>query len=259
VVAAPATSLRRGLAIIEALAERAGDGEVTLGVVRIAELVGREKSQVSRTLTTLAEHGFVERDPVTRGYRLGWRLFALAARAGEPRLLALAHPALRDLVAALGETAHLTVLDGLQVLTLLSESPPSAIRATGWTGRTTLVSCTSSGRALLFDHDRPALEALLAGAELAAPGPNAPRTVAELWDRIQAARERGYAIAEEETEPGLVAAAAPVRDFRGGIVAAINVSGPNFRLGERLEEAGRLVAGAAGEVAAQLGYVPGAE
>jgi IclR family KDG regulon transcriptional repressor len=256
VVAAPATSLRRGLAIIEALAERAGAGEVTLGVVRIAELVGREKSQVSRTLTTLAEHGFVERDPVTRGYRLGWRLFALAARAGEPRLLALAHPVLRDLVEAIGETAHLTVLDGTQVLTLLSESPSSAIRASGWTGRTTPVSCTSSGRALLFDHDLPALEARLAGAELPAPGPNAPRTVPELWDRVQRARERGFAVAEAETESGLVAAAAPVRDFRGIIVAAINVSGPDFRLGARLEEAGLAVAAATGEVSAALGHVP---
>ena len=44
-----------------------------------------------------------------------------------------------------------------------------------------------------------------------------------------------------EFEPGLVGAAAPVRDFRGRIVAAINVSGPKFRLGDRLEPAGEEV------------------
>ena len=233
-----ATGLRRGLAIVEVLAEHAATDGAPLGVVRIAELVGREKSQVSRTLRTLAETGFVERDPVTRGYRIGWRLFALAARAGEPRLLALAQPVMRGLVAELGETAHLSVLDGAEVLTLLSEAPPSAIRATGYSGRVVAVSSTSAGRALLFDHDRAEFDALLAVTGLARSGPNAPRTAADLWRRLERARELGYAVAEEESEVDLVAVAAPVRDFRGGVVAALNVSGPQFRLGARLDRAG---------------------
>src|SRR5680860_1175532 len=55
-----------------------------LGVVRLAQLTGGDKGQVSRLLTTLAEQGLVERDADTRSYRLGWQLFALAARAGSP-------------------------------------------------------------------------------------------------------------------------------------------------------------------------------
>ena len=248
-----ATGLRRGLAIVEVLAEHAAADGGPLGVVRIAELVGREKSQVSRTLRTLAETGFVERDPVTRGYRIGWRLFALAARAGEPRLLALAQPVMRGLVAELGETAHLSVLDGAEVLTLLSEAPPSAIRATGYSGRVVAVSSTSAGRALLFDHDRAEFDALLAVTGLARSGPNAPRSAADLWRRLERARELGYAVAEEESEVDLVAVAAPVRDFRGGVVAALNVSGPQFRLGARLERAGAAVAAAADGLSAALG------
>ena len=248
-----ATGLRRGLAIVEVLAEHAAADGGPLGVVRIAELVGREKSQVSRTLRTLAETGFVERDPVTRGYRIGWRLFALAARAGEPRLLALAQPVMRGLVAELGETAHLSVLDGAEVLTLLSEAPPSAIRATGYSGRVVAVSSTSAGRALLFDHDRAEFDALLAVTGLARSGPNAPRSAADLWRRLERARELGHAVAEEESEVDLVAVAAPVRDFRGGVVAALNVSGPQFRLGARLERAGAAVAAAADGLSAALG------
>jgi IclR family KDG regulon transcriptional repressor len=248
-----ATGLRRGLAIVEVLAEQAAQDGAPLGVVRIAELVGREKSQVSRTLRTLAETGFVERDPATRGYRIGWRLFALAARAGQPRLLTLAQPVMRGLVAELGETAHLSVLDGAEVLTLLSEAPPSAIRATGYSGRVVAVSSTSAGRALLFDHDRAEFDALLAATGLARSGPNAPRSSAELWRRLERARAVGYAVAVEESEVDLVAVAAPVRDFRGGVVAALNVSGPQFRLGARLERAGTAVAGAAAGLSAALG------
>ena len=248
-----ATGLRRGLAIVEVLAEHAAAGGEPLGVVRIAELVGREKTQVSRTLRTLAETGFVERDPATRGFRIGWRVFALAARAGEPRLLALAQPVLRGLVADLGETAHLSVLDGGEVLTLLSEAPVSAIRATGHSGRVVAVSCTSSGRALLFDHDRAELDKLLAVTGLVRPGPNAPRSAAELWRRLERARALGYAAVEDEAEAGLVAVAAPVRDFGRRVVAAVNVSGPRFRLGARLERAGAAVAAGADELSAALG------
>lgn len=251
VVAEGATSLRRGIAILEVLAA----GEEPLGVVRIAELIGREKSQVSRTLATLAEHGYVERDPATRGYRLGQHLFGLAARATPARLLEFAPPLLRGLVDSLRETAHLSVLDGARVLTLASEAPPSAIRASGWSGRELDAACTSAGRALLLDHDRARLDALFVGGTLPAAGPNAPRTVAELWRRLETARrEGGRALADEESEAGLVAAAAPVRDFRGAIVAAVNVSGPKFRLGARLDEAGGAVAGAAAELSRRLGY-----
>jgi IclR family KDG regulon transcriptional repressor len=250
VVAEGATSLRRGLAILEVLAAE----EEPLGVVRIAELIDREKSQVSRTLATLAEHGYVERDPGSRGYRLGQHLFGLAARAAPAHLLELAPPLLRALVEEFGETAHLSMLDGARVLTLVSESPVSAIRASGWSGRELDVACTSAGRALLFDHDRARLDALFAGAALPGAGPNAPRTVAELWRRLEAARRDGRALADEESEAGLVAAAAPVRDFRGAIVAAVNVSGPKFRLGPRLAEAGAAVVATAAELGRGLGY-----
>ncbi len=225
-----------------------------LGVVRIAELIGREKSQVSRALRTLAESGLVDRDPSTLHYRLGWRFFALAARAGEQRLLSVAPPLLERLMNDLGETTHLSVLQGTEVLTVLSNSPPHAVTAVGWSGRTVPVYCTSSGRALLFDHDHDALSEFLSGIEFRKLGPNTVRGVEQLYERVVAARAEGYALVDEEFEFGLVGAAAPVRDFRGQIVAALNVSAPKFRLGERLEAAGKEVKRAADELSALLGW-----
>ena len=75
------TNLRRELAILTVLGGEDAIEDGGLGVVRIADLIGREKSQVSRTLKTLAESGFVDRDAATLQYRLGWRFFALAAGA----------------------------------------------------------------------------------------------------------------------------------------------------------------------------------
>src|SRR5438093_10118428 len=104
-------ALERGLEVLCALAEEpaARDG---LGVVALTERVGGDKSQLSRTLRTLEEHGFVERNTDTLAYRLGWRLFAVASRVGESRLLSEAPPMLRALVRELGESVHLSVRQG---------------------------------------------------------------------------------------------------------------------------------------------------
>jgi len=224
------TSLRRGLQILLALGSDAALAEGGLGVSQVAALTGHEKSQVSRTLATLTEYGLVERSPTARGYRLGWECFTLAARAGEPRLIDDARIALAQLVDEVGEAA-----------------------ARGWVGRRIPAYCTSSGRALLFDHDQAALLALFGPEQFAPCGPNAPADVAELERRIGRARQAGYGVADEESEPGLVAVAAPIRDFTGRIVAAINVSGPKFRLGTRLHPTGELVRAAAEQLSDALG------
>jgi IclR family transcriptional regulator, KDG regulon repressor len=245
------TSLRRGLLALEVLAS--DDAQDTgLGVVDVARRLGVDKSQASRTLRALADHGLAERDGASRAYRLGPRLFAYAALVSERRLLRIAPPVLRALVDAIGERAHLSVLDGPTVITLASCSPPHAVQAAGWAGRMVPAYCSAAGRALLLDHDPAALRARFKGVALASHGPNTVASLEELVDRMEQATRLGYAVAEEELEPGLVAVAAPVRRFDGAIVSALNVSGPSFRFGPRLHEAGTEVARAAEQLSLVL-------
>lgn len=226
-----------------------------LGVVRVAEIIGENKSQASRMLKTLSESGLVERDPDTRGYRLGWQFFALAARAGDHRLLEAATPLLSRLVRQVEERVNLSVLQGTEVLTVWSESPAHAVQTAGWVGRTVPAYCTSAGRALLFDHSPGELSDLFASTPLRPLGPNTPATVEALGQRIHADRARGYSAVIEEFEPGLVAVAAPVRDFRGRICAAVNVSGPKFRFdgSNPLEAVGCAISEVADELSQLLG------
>lgn len=249
------SSLRRALALLDALASDDAVAHGGWGVNRLAAHEGRDQSQVSRTLRVFADSGFVERDPETMAYRIGWHVFALAARAADQRLVAAGGPILRRLVEKdLGERIHLSVLQGSEVLTVLTQSPPHAVQTVAWAGRMVSAHNTSSGRALLIDSERAEIERLFAGTEFGGGGPNAPRDVAELYERILTARATGYAIVDEEFEPGLVAAAAPVRDFRGGVIAALNVSAPKFRLWSRLPLAGQAIKSAADELSAQLGW-----
>jgi IclR family transcriptional regulator, KDG regulon repressor len=251
-----ATSVRRAFDLLFALGTDEATAAGGLGVVRLAELVGSEKTRVSRTLRTLDEYRLVERDASTQAYRLGSALFSLAALYGPRRLRASAPPFLRRLVVEQDERAHLSVLDGALVLTILSEAPTHALQAAGWVGRSVDAHSTASGRALLLDHDLDAL-ARRFPEPFPPAGPNAPRDVAELSARLGVDRDRGYAVAVDESEVGLVAVAAPLRDFTGTIVAAVNVSGPGFRLADRLESCGSSVRATAVDLSAQLGHRPG--
>ncbi|TMR32186.1 hypothetical protein ETD96_30295, partial [Actinomadura geliboluensis] len=76
---APSNGLRRDLEILDLLAQ-AGHATRGLGVSRIARLLNREKSQVSRALKAMEAEALVDRDPDSLEFRLGWRLYALAAR-----------------------------------------------------------------------------------------------------------------------------------------------------------------------------------
>ncbi|GAA3812997.1 IclR family transcriptional regulator [Sphaerisporangium flaviroseum] len=250
---APSAGLRRDLEILELLAN--ADPQGGLGVSRIAEILGREKSQMSRALKALEAEGMAERDGETLEYRLGWRLYALAARGGETRLVQIATPYLRRMVGALNETTHLCVLRGSAVLTLRSVSPSHAFRGLGWEGVTVPAPMTSAGRVLVSDWEPQALRSLLAEAGTLPAGPRA-RAADDLLAEIAGIRRRGYAAVNEEFEEGLVGVSAPVRDFRGAIVAAINVSAPKGRLGSRLDDAGRLTLTVAQELSAELGFHP---
>ncbi|MEP6638320.1 MAG: IclR family transcriptional regulator [Chloroflexota bacterium] len=255
----PSSSLRRALDLLDALASDGALAQGGWGVNRLAAQLGRDKSQVSRTLRVLADAGYIERDAESMRYRVGWQVFALAARAGDQRLLAAAAPILRRLAEQdLGERTHLTVLRGTDVLTVLTQASHHSVQSIAWAGRLVPAFDTSSGRSLLIDLDQDELARVFADVRFVGGGPNAPCDVAELHERILVARRAGFALVDEEFEAGLVAASAPVRGIRGEVVAALNVSGPKFRLGRGLPAAGRVVKAAADALSAELGWRPAA-
>lgn len=232
--------LQRDLEILDTLAAEDSRRHGGLGVVAIATRLGRENSQVSRALSALAEAGMVERDPATAAYRLGWRLYSYAARTTESRLVHVAVPSLRRLVAGLGETAHLCVLREARVLTLWTEAPAHGFRAHGWEGVPVEVPWTSAGRVLVSDWEPGVLRRWFPSADQ------------KLTTALGEVRRAGYALVRDEFQPGVVGCSAPVRGGGGRIVAALNVSAPAERLDRRLNEAGRLTVQAAGEVSRAL-------
>ena len=238
------TAAAKMLALFEALSQSDAVAHEGLTVAELARSLGREKSIVSRQLKPLVELGLVERHGDGR-HVLGWRLFAVSARAGDQRLLLLAPPVMRRLMQLVRERVHLSIRRGADVFTILSESPHRMIEAVGWVGRTAPIPCTSAGRALLFDHSDDEIRQLLEGSFEVGPGPAAPESVEDLITRVGKARQLGFALVVDEFDDDLSAVAAPVRDVHGRIVAALNISAPSFRLEPHLGTAGRHVSQAA--------------
>ena len=279
-----ASGLRRDLDLLEALTS--SEARNGLGVTRLAELTGRDKGQVSRTLATLDEAGFVERDAETLVYTLGSRIFSLAAQTAEARLVKMSAPYLRRVVAATHETTHLCALRGGSVLTLASEISEHAFRGLGWEGVRTSAWRTSSGRALMSDWNdeelgrwyhahiadevertghlasatdfaaEPVDQATSVPLMQAPPPPPEKLRVTDLRSfltEIHLVQQQGFATVDEEFEAGVVGVSAPVTDFRGKVVAAINISAPKSRLGTNLQRAGAYAAHVAAELSRALG------
>lgn len=242
--------LRRDMEILDALASA---GSEALGVTQVATLVGREKSQVSRALAALSQEGLVERDLETLGYRVGWRVYALAARTFESRLVSVSTPYLRAVVSKVQETTVLCVLRGHDVLTVASEAPSHAFRGIGWEGVTVPAAATSAGRVLMSEWEEGAIREWFTPEVIEGAGAKPKvHTADQLLEELASIRQHGYAIVDEEFEHGVVGCSAPVRDFNGRIAAAINITAPKGRLGDRLDMAGRFVAGAAQQLTQQL-------
>ncbi len=271
-----AAGLRRDLEVLEVLGSDLGIKESGLGVSRVAELTSRDKGQISRTLSTLADAGFVERDRLSGKYRLGYQLYALAARTQESRLVIESERFLRSVVNRLHETAHLCVLRGGNVLTLKSELSSSAFRGLGWEGVSVAALRTSSGRALISDwsetevrewYAEHAADSLVVYPQVGLP-PSIPESfvtnsavanhstinsVDDLLAELDRIRARGYAMVDEEFELGLVGASAPIRDSSNRVIGVINVSAPKQRIGPHLNQVGAIVAEISGEFSQELG------
>jgi len=243
-------SVRRALRALELISE----GEC--GVTELGRKLGVHKATASRLVATLAERGFVERDPVTEKYRLGFGLISLAGAAmGGNDLVRTARPIVEDLADRTRETVNLGVVSGDAVVYIDQVTGTRSIVSVNWVGQRTPLHCTSNGKVLLAAMSEAERARLLKG-DLARLTPKTITDRKVLRSQFSEIVARGYAQTMEELEEGLNAVAAPIRGIGGDVVAALSVSGPAFRMhGVDLPRFGRATAEAAAVISRRLGYV----
>ncbi len=148
-------TLLKGLTVLEAVTDVEHPSRT---IEELAARVGLTRSNTHRTLQTLMHAGYIERDEGA-GYRGGIRLFELAARQlGNLDLRRIAGPAMRKLATDTGETVHLSVLDGIEVVYIDKIDSPQPIRAYSMIGGRAPAYAVATGKALLAHQPEGYLE-----------------------------------------------------------------------------------------------------
>lgn len=236
------TSMGRGIAAVLAAGERHTRGLPGGSVAEIAADLGRDRSQVSRSLRTAEHEGFLRRTP-QRTFAVDWSILTDAHVLTRRRLHTDGMAALERLSSQTDEGCFLGVLNGESTVTVGESIPASSKMVGSWLGRPYPAYCSDAGQALLWESSESEIRQVFAKVDFLRHGPNTPSNVDDFLERLEAARRRGYSIVDEEAEPGLYSLAVPIRDFRGEVVAALQVVGPKSRLEpRRLQHAEALLA-----------------
>jgi DNA-binding IclR family transcriptional regulator len=244
-------SLRKAMRILECFSLQ----ESRLSLTDIARKVGLPLSTTHRILATLRSVGLVEQEGDRDLYRLGLKLLELGSMVlANMEVHREALPFIEELSRESGETVHLGVFDGSQVVSIEKMDSPHGLASNVTVGKGAPAYCTAVGKALLAFQPEPVVEHVsrkgLTRYTL--------RTItdpARLRKELEKIRTSGYAVDDEEHQPGVRCVAAPIRNFSGNVIASLSISGPASRITkEAIPSLAQRVREVAGKLSARLGY-----
>lgn len=192
----------------------------------LARDLGIPRSTIYHLLATLEEHGFVVHLAQDRRWGLGTSAFELAGGyARQEPLARLGRPLVAGLADRLGESAHLAVMSGRDVLYIVEERAVRRPALVTDVGVRLPAHLTATGRAMLAALPKVQVRALYPDAsaftERTGRGPQKP---AELRELLRVVRQTGVATEDGEITEGFQSVAAAVIDHAGWPVAAIAVT-----------------------------------
>ena len=218
-------SVDRAMRLLEAIAEAGGETTLT-------DLSNRTKLNIStchHLLSTLVNRGYVAKVPVRRSYALGARILYLSSACLTVDLPARAAPFIAQINEKTGETVHLAVLQGDAMMKIAKRESRHPVRVdTGTLGKSDAPHATASGKAMLAWLPEDDMRRVLSSG---LPRFTA-KTITEwpaLIEALRHVRRNGYAMDDEEYQPGVICVGAPIRDHNGAVVGAISASTPAMR------------------------------
>lgn len=218
-------SLERGLSVITAF----GPDSPQMTLSDVARAAALTRAAARRFLLTLVDLGYVRTDG--KLFELTPRVLDLGyAYLSSISLPGVAEPHLEHLVAETHESSSMSVLDGRDIV-YVARVPTSRIMTVAINVGTRFPAyATSMGRVLLAGLPEDKLEAYLAGVHLDQLTERTVTSAEDLRAVLDEVRREGYALVDQELEAGLRSLAVPVRDKRGRVIAAVNISSHVSRL-----------------------------
>jgi len=229
--------------------------EPRLSLSEIARRAELPLSTAHRILATLREAGLVEQEGERDLYRLGPKLFELGSMVlANMEVHREALPFIEELSRESGETVHLGVFDGSQVVSIEKMDSPHGLASNVTIGKGAPAYCTAVGKALLAFQPEPVLDHVCRQGLTR----YTPRTITDpmrLLKELEKIRASGYAVDDGEHQPGVRCVAAPIRNYSGNVIASLSISGPVIRISrEAIPTLAQRVKEVAGKLSARLGY-----
>jgi DNA-binding IclR family transcriptional regulator len=229
-----------------------------LSIGDLVEKLTLPKVSVYRFLRVLMNTGFVTQNQQTKRYRLGLKMFELGSIVlREFALRDAAFPLIAELSRRSGETVHLGVLDGKQVVSIEGVESDQSLRISLPVGKRVHLHSTGIGKAILAFLPDSVIQEIVEEKGLPKFTANTIVDPDHLTKEILLIRRRGYAIDDEENEPEITCVAAPVLDSERRALASISISGPSVRIQRaRIPELASMVIATCREISKALGYNP---
>lgn len=224
-----AAAVLKGLRLLQVIPELGPEASAR----NIQQTMGLPRPTIYRLLNTLEQEGFVERNPMGEEYVLGRQVIRLAQQAqAQNNLQGQVRATLRAISKVTGETVHLAVPYGCHMTFIDKVESPEAVRMASYIGMPIPMHSTSVGKAYLAALDDESRGQYLVQMKLDAVTERTITSLDALRDELARTRERGYAIDDEENEPGIVCFGHAIHGTDGMLAGAISVSVPRYRLSE---------------------------
>lgn len=191
------------------------------------------QSTAYRLVHTLIEEDFIVRDPSAKSYRLAASFLAYSQTIiTKLDLCRLSLDIIEKLAETTGETAHISVFKDQQVLYLLKIDSSYPVHLLSHAGRKSPVHCTSTGQVLLAYQSDETIEQVI-NKGLTAYTSKTITDPIKLKNLLKKIRSQEYAVSQEELHKGVVSIAAPVKNAKGNVIAAVSIAGPARRLNKQ--------------------------
>jgi len=243
-------ALDRGITLLELLA-----AEAALTLTEIVAETSMAPATAYRLLVTLQQRGLVTFDDEAQTWCIGVEAFRIgSAFLRRTNHLEAGRPVMRRLMEASHETSNMGILDGGDVVFVSQVETHQPIRAFFRPGTRGLVHASGIGKALLAERAESEVRRLIEQRGLPRFTANTLVSADALLADLATARERGWALDDEESTVGMRCLAAPVFNEYGEAVAGVSISGLAARLDdERVRRFGPQVRAAADEITEAIG------